>query len=154
MASFWFQRGYREILAVYFRGQAAEVNLYLALITSAITPDPDMDTFAELTEIAAGNGYTTGGFQLTPNSTDFDTLSVSDSGDYVVLQLKDITWTASGGPLPSSGSGARYAILMTDEGTIANRQLIACFDLGSAQTRSDGNPLTLQNLTLKLKKPA
>ncbi len=143
-------RGKYLILNEFFRNPAEFTNYYVALVTSAVAPTVDTNTFTELTEIAAGNGYTTGGISLARNSTDFDVLTEDDSGDKALIQVKDVVWTASGGSLPGSGNGARYAVLLSDEATVANRQVIAWFDLTSDRTVSSGQTLTLQNLELDL----
>lgn len=131
-------------------GGALPTNLYVGLVTSATAPDADTNALSDLTEITAGNGYTTGGYQLTPNATDFDTLTEDDANDRGRIQVKDVVWTASGGNIPSGGSGARYAVLLDDNATVANREVLAYWDLGSSVTVSNGQSLTLQDLELRL----
>ncbi len=131
-------------------GVSRPTNFYIMLFTSATAPTADTNVASDLTEIAAGNGYTTGGYSLTPGGTDFDTITEDDSGDLSKVQIKDVAWTASGGAIPASGSGARYACMVTDEATIANRQVIAYWSLGSDRTVSDTQVFTLQDLTLQL----
>lgn len=143
MASGWTNRGKKMVLDTYFRAAAAPTNFYLALCTSASTPTADTNTFADMTEIAAGNGYTAGGISVARNSTDFDTLTEDDTGDLAKIQLKDESWTASGGPLPSSGGGARWAILTDDNATQSARQIIYYWDLASDRSVSVGQTLTL-----------
>ncbi len=138
-------RGKYLILQAYFRATTRPTNLYYALVTVANVPTADTNLMSDLTEIAAGNGYATGGYQLTPGATDFDVLTEDDSGDLAKIQIKDVVFTASGGPIPSSGAGARYGVLTTDEVTVANRQILAWFDLVSAITVSDTQAITLQN---------
>ena len=146
----WTNRGKYLILDSYFRGATDPTNFYVALVTSAAAPTQDTNTLSQLTQIATGNGYTDGGYQLSRNSTDFDSLVEDDTGDQGELQIKDVVWTASGGPIPSSGSGARYAVLTDDNATVGSRQVIAYWDLGSDRTVSDGQSLTLQNCELDL----
>lgn len=150
----WTNRGKYLALGWIFRGETIPTNFYLALITSAVAPTADINTFGELTEIAAGNGYTTGGFQLAPGATDFDTWTEDDGNDRSLVQIKDVVWTASSGPIPSSGSGARYAVLLDDNVTVGSRQVIAYWDLSSDRTVSDGQTLTLQNAELRVVEPA
>lgn len=144
----WTNRGAFLAFDSYFRATGTPTNFFVALCTSAIAPTVDTNTLGGLTEIAAGNGYTAGGFSLNRNSTDFDSHVEDDSTDLDQIQVKDVTWTASGGPIPASGSGARWAVLLTDEATVGNRQVIAFFDLVSDRTVSSGQPLTLQNIEL------
>ncbi len=150
MASGITNRGKYKLLDWVFRGTALPTNFYVALITSAVAPTVDTNTFSELTEIVAGNGYTAGGISLTKNSTDFDTLTEDDSGDKGLVQIKDLVWTASGGTLPGSGNGARYAILTDDNATQGSRLVIAWWDLTSDRSVSTGQTLTLQNCELDL----
>jgi hypothetical protein len=132
-----------------FRGVAVPANYYVALVTSATAPTVDTNTLSELTEIAAGNGYTAGGYQLTPGTTDFDSNTENDTLDRAETQIKDVVWTASGGSIPASGSGARYAVLTTNEGTVSARQILMFWSLGSDRTVSDGQPLSLINLEFR-----
>jgi len=123
----------------------------MALATSAVAPTADTNTWSELTQIATGNGYTTGGYSLSRNATDFDVGPTEvDASDYAYIQIKDIVWTASGGNLPASGNGARYAVLTDDNVTEGSRDVLAFFDLSSDRTVSTGQTLTLQNCELRL----
>ncbi len=150
MASGWTNKGKAHVLGIVFRNVAEKTNYYIALVTSAAAPTADTNTLSQLTEIANGNGYTTGGYQLTAGSTDFDTLTEDDSGDKGAVLLKDIVWTASGGSIPGSGSGARYAVLIDDNGTVGSREVYAWWDLTSDRTVSTGQTLTLQDLELDI----
>jgi len=147
-------KGKYRLLGWAFRDDTIPTNFYLALVTSASAPGPDTNTLSDLTEIAAGNGYTTGGYQLTPGSTDFDVHTEDDAEDRGLVQVKDVVWTASGGPIPASGNGARYAVLLDDNATIANREVLAYWDLTSDRSVSDGQTLTLQNCEIRLDEPA
>lgn len=150
MASGWTNKGKARILNGFFRNQNIPTNFYVALVTSANVPDADTNTLSDLTEIAAGNGYTSGGESLSRNTTDFDTLNEDDSANQGEIQVKDVSWTASGGSLPSSGSGARYAVLLDDNVTVGSREVLAYFDLSSDRSVSSGQTLTLQDLELYL----
>jgi hypothetical protein len=114
-------KGKMRALEATFRGGDT---FYVALVTSADAPGPDTNTLDDLTQIATGNGYADGGFELTGNSTDFDTLTEDDSNDRGLIQIKDVAWTASGGAIPASGDGARYAVLTDDNATVANRERV------------------------------
>lgn len=144
-------RGKKLLLDYYFRRQGAlPTNFYIVLVTSATAPSPDTNLLSDLTEIAAGNGYTSGGIQITPNTTDFDSLTEDDSNDRAAMLIKDIVWTASGGALPASGGGARYAALTTDEATVGNRQVILYWDLVSDRSVANGVQLKLVDLEARL----
>lgn len=122
---------------------------YIALCSSTTTPTVDTNTLSELTEVAAGNGYTSGGVAVERSSVGFDTVSEDDSGDLASFKIKDISWTFSG-TFPASGNPARWAVLITDEGTIGNRQVIAWWGLGPDRTFSAGKVFTLIDLELRL----
>lgn len=146
----WTNKGKWRVLGWAYRGDAIPTNFYVALVTSATAPTADINTLGELTEIAAGNGYTSGGYQLTPNSTDFDVHTEDDANDRGLIQIKDIVWTASGGPIPASGGGARYAVLLDDNATVGSREVLAYWDLVSDRSVSDGQTLTLQDCELRI----
>lgn len=146
----WTNKGKYSILGFAFVGGTVPTNYYMGLATSAAAPDADTDTWTEMTQITTGNGYTTGGYSLTPGGTDFDVHTEDDGNDRGFVQIKDIVWTASGGPIPLSGDGARYAVLMDDNATEANREVYGYFDLTSDRSVSDGQTLTLQDCELRL----
>ena len=144
----WSNKGKMSILDGYFRNAGAPTNFYVALVTD--TPDCDTNLMSDLTEIVAGNGYTSGGYQLTRNATDFDTLTEDDTGNQGEIQIKDVVWTASGGTIPDSGSGALYAVLTDDHATINSREVYAFWSLGGATSVGDGAMITLADLELDL----
>lgn len=146
----WTNKGKMSILEAYFRNTGAPTNFYVALLTSATSPTQDTNTMADHTQIATGNGYADGGFSLTRNATDFDVLNEDDTNDRGDIQIKDVVWNASGGPIPSSGNGARWAVLTDDNVTVSAREIYAYWDLVSDRSVSDGQSLTLQNLELRL----
>ena len=146
----WTNKGKYKILGWALRGETPPTNLYVALVTSAVAPTADTNTKSELTEIANGNGYTTGGYQLTRNATDFDVWTEVDASDYALLQIKDVVWTASGGPIPASGNGARYAVLTDDNVTQGSREVYFYWDLVSDRSVSSGQTLTLQDMETRV----
>lgn len=122
----------------------------IRLVTSAVVPDWDTDTFTELTEIVTGNGYTAGnggGITVEDTATGFPTIDESAADDDWRAKIKDLTITASGGTIPPSGSGASYAVLTDDNATAASALVFAFFDLGSVVTIADGNSVTLKQTT-------
>lgn len=147
MASFWTNNGIEMILDVAFDGATAVSSFRLMFATGAVTPTVDTNTFSGLTEIAAGNGYTSGGITLTPN-TDF-TVTQDDANNLAKVVIADKTVTASGGPVPASGSGIRWILLTDSNATINSRQVYAVWDVGGDVTIGDGNSLLLDDLTLR-----
>ncbi len=150
MANGWTNKGKAHVLGVTFRGVTPPTNYYVALVTGATVPTADTNTLAQLTEIAAGNGYTSGGYQLSRNSTDFDTLTEDDTLDKGLVQVKDVSWTASGGSIPGSGDGARYAVITDDNGTVGSREVYAWWDLTSDRTATTGQTIALQDGELSI----
>lgn len=136
-------RGMTRFLKIALQNTSVPTNYYLVLITSASVPTRATNTMSELTEIAAGTGYTAGGYSINRDTTDWDTLTENDSNNTVTALLKNIVWTASGGSIPNSGSGAAYAVLTDDNGTFNNREVLAYVDLGGSITVSDTQPLTV-----------
>lgn len=106
----------------------ASDTLKVALSDTAPSASADA-VFADITEIAAGNGYTAGGVTAT---VDASTLS---AGVYT-LTLSSVSWTASGGDIASN----RYAVLYND--TAASKNLIAWADFGASAVIASGNTET------------
>lgn len=146
----WTNRGKYSVIAYALRGVTIPTTFYVALFTSAVAPTADTNTKSELTEIASGNGYTTGGIAVNNDATDFDVLTEDDGNDRGLIQIKDLVWTATGGSLPGSGSGARYAALTDDNATQGSRIVLFYWDLGADYAVSTGQTLTLQNLEIRI----
>lgn len=145
----WTNKGKAEVLKRAFQGTAAPANHYVALVTAATAPTADTNTLDELTEIASGNGYAPTRVALPASTSGWDTVSPEDdAGDYGFLQAVDVVWTASGGSLPASGSGARYAVLLDADSPTAN--VLAWWDLSSDQSISDTQTLTLQDCEIRI----
>ena len=146
----WTNIGKNEILTGYFAASGIPTNFYVALLAACTTtPNACVNLMSDCVEITAGNGYTSGGCQLTRDTTDFDVRTEDDSASNALIQVKDLAWTATGGNLPASGC-ALYAVLTDDDGTVANRVIYAYWSLTSGRVVSDGQTLTLQDLQLQL----
>lgn len=81
-----------------------------------------------ITEVANGNGYTTGGNAATTSS------ATQTSGTYKLVLNSPTTWTASG-----AGFSFQYAVLV-DSTTSTN---VAYWDYGSSQTVASGETVTV-----------
>jgi len=103
----------------------------LKFMLSNVVPIATNTVKANLTDIAAGNGYTAGGSAI-PGNTWVHTAGVAklDGGNVVI--------TAAGGSI----GPARYAALYND--TAANDELIGWYDYGSAFTLLDGESITIK----------
>lgn len=102
--------------------------LKIALTNSA--PSQSNTQLSDITQIANGNGYTTGGTAVTITS------SAQTTGVYKLV-LADVVFTASGG----SVGPFRYAVLYDDTST--NDLLIGYYDYGSSLTLADTETFTL-----------
>lgn len=145
----WTNRGKKVILNTYFTADVTDepVAFKMALVTSAAAPTQDTNVLTDLTEIAAGNGYTAGGLSIARSAVGFDVTTEDDTNDRGLVQVADVVWTATGGTLPASGNGARYAVLLDDAAT---PNIIAYFDLVSDRTVSDTQTLTLIDCELRI----
>jgi hypothetical protein len=90
------------------------------------------DELADLTQIAGNNGYTTGGEDITFNST--------RGGGTVTATATDVVWTASGGNLGTSTTG-RYFSIHDDSST--TDILLCYYDYASTFTVAAGETMTL-----------
>ena len=144
----WTNRGKYKVLGWALRGETAEATFYLALTSDA--PTADTNTVSDLTEITAGNGYTSGGQAVALDSTDFDTWTEVDASDRALLQMKDFSWTAAGGNIPSADTGPRYVILTDDHATVASREVYHYWDIGATVTVVSGTSLILQDLEIRI----
>lgn len=106
----------------------------LKIMLSNTAPNVSTHTVrADVTELSAGNGYTSGGNAVTVTG------SSQSSGTYSLTQSADVTFTASGGSI----GAFRYAILYNDTPTSPADPLIAYWDYGSSITLADGETLTV-----------
>lgn len=104
----------------------------LKVMLTNTAPVAGNSVMADLTEIAAGNGYTAGGSAATFVS------GAQSSGTYKLV-LNDVTFTASGGSI----GPFRYAVLYNDTPTSPADPLIAWLDYGTSLTLTNGNSFTV-----------
>ncbi len=150
MASVFTNRGLYLILGEYFRAAAAPAAFYCPLFTAATAPTVDTNVVGDLTQIATGDGYSDGGPSKARSAVGFDVWTEDDTNDRALVQVSDVVYTASGGPIPASGSGASWMGISDDNATVANRQLLGVFDLVSPRTVSDGQTLTIQDSEFRI----
>lgn len=102
----------------------------LKVALSNTAPDQtNNDVLGDITEISAGNGYSSGGTQATLVS------SSQSSGTYKLV-LNNVTFTATGAVGPF-----RYAILY--DNTTSSKRLIGYWDYGSSVTLANGDTFTV-----------
>jgi len=101
--------------------------LKVALTNTAPTPSTD-DELADITQVANGNGYTTGGTAAASNA-------YSHTSGTGKLTANDVVFTASGSLGPF-----RYAVLYDDTST--GDKLIGYWDYGSSITLASGDTFT------------
>ena len=90
---------------------------------------------ADLTEIAAGNGYTAGGAAVTVSA------SSQTGGTYTATLTGNVVFTASGGNIASF----RYAVLYNDTPASPLDPLVGFFDYGSSISPSAGETFTINS---------
>lgn len=126
MAVFQKFNSFVELLAEKAHNLGSDT-LKIALTNSA--PIASNTVLANITQIANGNGYTTGGAAVTI------TASSQTSGTYKLVG-DDVVFTATGSMGPF-----RYAVLYND--TATNDELIGYVDYGSSITLASGETFTI-----------
>lgn len=96
---------------------------------SNTAPSAANSVLADITQIGAGNGYTSGGTAVT--------MSLSTSSGTAKVTGTDTVFTASGGSI----GALRYAVLYN--ATTAGNPLVGWWDYGSSITLASGETLTV-----------
>ena len=107
----------------------ASHSLKVALTNTA--PSAANTILANITQISAGNGYTTGGTAATT--------ATSTTGGVAKVTVGDVVFTAGA----SAMATFRYAVLYNDTPTSPSDPLIAWVDYGSAITLQPGETYTV-----------
>lgn len=84
----------------------------------------------DITEIAAGNGYTAGGTATV--------ITTSNAAGVEKIVASNVTFTASGGSI----GPFRYAVLYNSTQTAPVKPLVCYFDYGSSVTLNSGETFT------------
>lgn len=95
---------------------------------------PALETLSQVTEIANGNGYATGGLPAALGLN-----SGAESGGTFTLTGTKQTWTSSGAGMAQF----QYIILYNDTPSSPADPLIACWDYGSALDLGVGETFTI-----------
>ena len=143
-------RGALRFLEMVLRNSWSSVGgeptaFYVALITDAAFDDTWND-MGDVTEVANGNGYTTGGILVERSNVGFDTLTEDDGNHWVIALIKNLAWTATAGAI----STIKGAVLTDDEEVIADREILAYWNVVDADVNA-GAIYQLEDLTIKLK---
>lgn len=103
----------------------------VALSNSA--PVATNTALADITQISAGNGYTSGGTATT--------ITLSETTGTTTVSGTQVVFTASGGSI----GPFRYVVLYNDTTTTpVNKPLVAWWDYGSSITLADGETFTVK----------
>jgi hypothetical protein len=118
---------YNHTSKLFAEGSLNYTDTYQVILCTAVTFDATNTTLAGVTytEVANGNGYTTGGQSLA--NVTVGTVTTNDAS----FDADDVTWTASGGSIIAS-----YALLYND--TIAGDPPLALVDFGQIEEAGDG----------------
>lgn len=104
-------------------------DLRCALVSNSYTPDKDHTRWQTTTQPGSyevtGSAYTAGGAQLGNT-----TVTQDDTNDLVKLDADDVTWQ-------TSTITARNAVIY--DSTIANKDLVACFQFTEDKSSANGN---------------
>lgn len=101
----------------------------LKVVLTNTAPSASNTVLADITQIAAGFGYTTDGVTATVTNS-------SQTGGVYTLTLSGVSWTASGGDIAAN----RWAVLYND--TATGDPLIAYADFGVSAVIANGNTET------------
>lgn len=109
-----------------------DANTFKVALTNS-APVATNTVLADITQIASGGGYTTGG--------ETTTITVSETTGTTTVSGTQVQWTGSGGGMATF----RYAVLYNDSSTSPADALIAWFDYGSpGVTLASGETFTLK----------
>jgi hypothetical protein len=108
-----------------------DANTFKVVLTNS-APTAANTILTDITQIANGGGYTTGG--------ETTTITISETSGTTTVSGTEIVWTGSG-----AGFGPfQYVVLYNDSSTSPADALIAWFDYGSALSVGAGETFTLK----------
>lgn len=115
------------------RGKHAwDAHVFKVMLTNTAPVQATNTVKADITEIAAGNGYTAGGPATTP--------TIGNAGGVCTIQGTQAVITAAGGSI----GPFRYAVLYNDTQASPAKPLVSYVDYGASQTLNDGESLTIK----------
>ncbi len=107
-----------------------ETDVFKAMLTN-VAPVNTNTIKANITDIAAGFGYTAGGNDVVG--------TYSEAAGVGSFAGTDVVWTAAGGSI----GAFRYVVLYNDSQTTPAKPLVGWWDYGSAITILDGETFTV-----------
>lgn len=107
-----------------------DAHTFKVVLTNA-APVATNTVLTDITQIANGNGYTTGGTATT--------ITVSETGGTTTVQGTEVVFTASGAMGPF-----RYAVLYNDTATSPLGALVGWFDYGAAISLTASETFTVR----------
>jgi hypothetical protein len=108
---------------------------FKAVLTNTAPSQANNTVLADVTQIANGNGYTTGGVTLSSV-----TWAETGAGTGVWrFNAADFSWTASGGDIATF----RYVVIYDDTPSSPADPLVGYWDYGAALNVTDGNTFTV-----------
>jgi hypothetical protein len=108
-----------------------DANVFKVALTNTL-PVAANTVLADITQIASGGGYTTGG--------ETTTITVSETGGTTTVSGTQVQWTGSGAGM----AAFRYAVLYNDSTTSPLDALIAWFDYGGSINVAASETFTLK----------
>ena len=122
-----FNQFVQDVASGVHQMQTGSAHVFKVLLTNT-APVATNTVRANLTELGAGNGYTTGGNTCSLTS------GAQTSGTFKLTLAGPTTWTAAGGSI----GPFRYAVLYNDTPTSPADPLIGMWDYGSSITLAAG----------------
>lgn len=109
-----------------------DAHTFKVALTNTAPNQATNTVLADITQIAAGNGYVAGGTATT--------IAVSETGGTTTVTGTQVVFTAAGGTI----GPLRYAVLYNDTATSPADALIGWWDYGSSFTLQDGETFTVK----------
>jgi len=143
---------FRQAQSLY-GGTALPTQFHIALGTNVTPPTVDSNTMSDVSEIAAGNGYTSGGQVLTRDSTGFPTISEDDVNNWARAVIRVFSFTASGGTLPASGGAINWVLITGPGAVVADREIYHFFQTAAPVSLASGQTWEVTGAEIRITDP-
>jgi hypothetical protein len=131
---------FNQTIADAFNGAHDFDNDTYKVMLTNVAPIASNSIKADITEIAAGNGYTAGGDAITIGAAG------QTGGTYSAPMTGDIVFTASGGAI----ADFRYVVIYNDTQTTPAKPLVSWYDYGSTLSVADAETFTVKTNAINL----